>query len=335
MSQVQSELVVSEEIIDAIARSEEKFCLEIRKCDPRDVVNDLVHQYKGAFYHIEPYLSSFSKPKILEVGSGNGFGLCYLLKSGLDVTGIEPGELTYEGRFKRATDLLELNGIQSATSHLLPAPAERLPFEDSTFDLVFSIAVLEHVRDIELSMREALRVVKPEGLVVMNLPSYNSFREEHYNIIWLPYILARKSIAKWYVRNIFRRPDYFIDELNFTTPGYFKKLSKTLPACREMRIYHLCNPPFAWLSGRYYTRGLALLTGSDSKYRKLTAREVNIFRNIRGFPGRVRFGLHLAGKMLSFSLMGMALNLLSYVGLAPAFNVICSKRSSTDADAAS
>jgi SAM-dependent methyltransferase len=334
MSQVESELIVSEEIIEAIARSERQFCLEIRKCDPREAVDNLVNGYKGAFFHIEPYLGSYAQPKILEIGSGNGFGLCYLLKQGLEVVGIEPGQLSFDGRFQRALNLLELNGVRSASSHLLNAFAEKLPFEDNTFDIVFSVAVLEHVKDVERSMREALRVVKPDGLVIMNVPNYNSFREGHYNILWLPYLLARKGIAKWYVRTIFRRPDYYIDELNFTTPGHFKKLAKELPECREMKIYRFCDPPFARLSDRYYLRGLSLLMGADAEHPGLAAREVNIYRGIRTARGRVRYGLHLLGKKLSFRLMGLALNVLSALGLSPVFNVVCTKRTGTDAASA-
>ncbi|HEX8775552.1 MAG TPA: class I SAM-dependent methyltransferase [Pyrinomonadaceae bacterium] len=335
MSQVQSELIVSEEIIDAIVRSEQQFCLEIRKCDPREAIDNLVNGYKGAYFHIEPFLGSYTEPKILEIGSGNGFGLCYLLKQGLEVVGIEPGELSFDGRFQRAINLLELNGIKPATARLLNAFAEKLPFEDNTFDIVFSVAVLEHVKDVERSMREALRVTKPDGLVIMNVPNYNSFREGHYNILWLPYLLARKSLAKWYVRNIFRRPDYYIDELNFTTPGHFRKMAEALPECREMQIYRLCDPPFAALSGRYYMRGLSLLMDGDKEHKHYTAREVSIYRGIRTLRGRLRYGLHLAGKRLSFSLMGLSLKLLSALGLSPVFNVVCTKRvASTDATTA-
>jgi SAM-dependent methyltransferase len=329
--QIASDLIVSEELFDEILRSEEKFCREIRKCDPRDAIINLVNGYKGAFDHIQSYLSAYSQPKILEIGSGNGFGLCYMLKCGLDVVGVEPGsEISFEGRSRRAISLLELNGITSPTSRLLPAYAEKLPFADNSFDLVFSIAVVEHVTNVEQTMREALRVVKPEGLVIMNVPNYNSFREGHYNILWIPYLLARKAIAKWYVRTVFHRQDYYVDELNFTTPRQFRKMAKALKECREMKIYRFCESPFAGLSYRYYERGRSLLFGRDATYRSLSAGEANTLRGIRTFRGRVRYGFHLTGPMLRFFFLGGALQLLSILGLAPTFNVVCSKQSPAD-----
>jgi SAM-dependent methyltransferase len=41
--------------------------------------------------------------------------------------------------------------------------AERLPFEDSTFDLVFGHAVLHHLPDLEAAFAELHRVLRPGG----------------------------------------------------------------------------------------------------------------------------------------------------------------------------
>jgi SAM-dependent methyltransferase len=325
--QTQSDLVVSEELFDEILRSEEKFCLEIRKCDPRAAIVNLVNGYKGAFDHVQSYLTPDSQQKILEIGSGNGFGLCYMLKRGLDVVGVEPGsEISFEGRSQRAASLLEINGIASPMSRLLPVCAEQLPFPDNSFDLVFSIAVIEHVKDVEQTIREAVRVVKPGKLVSMNVPNYNSFREFHYDILWLPYLLAWKGIARWYVRTIFHRPDYYVDELKFTTPRQFKKIAKALKEHGEMKIYRFCEGPFAQLSYSYFNRGRTLLFESDAKWKNLTADEANTFRGIRTVRGRVRYGSHLAVQMLRFFSIGLGLKFLSGLGLAPTFTVVFSKR---------
>src|SRR5437870_13420542 len=125
---------IPEELIDSIASSMQEFCAEIRHCDPRDAASDLATGYEGAFNFIQPYMNFYSRPKILEIGSGYGFGLCYMLKSGLKVIGVEPGSgLSFEGRFERALSLLEANNITPADSYLLPAHAEHLPFQDNTF----------------------------------------------------------------------------------------------------------------------------------------------------------------------------------------------------------
>ena len=103
-----------------------------------------------------------------------------------------------------------------------------------------------------------------------------------------------------YVRNIFCRRDYYVDELNFTTPRQFRKMAKALKECREMKIYRFCESPFAALSYRYYERGRSLLFGGDAKYSSLSADQANTLRGIRTFRGRVRYGFPLAGPVLTF-----------------------------------
>src|SRR4029077_17906297 len=46
------------------------------------------------------------------------------------------------------------------------ADAEGIPYEDNTFDLVVGHAVLHHIPDVELSLREVVRVLKPGGRFV-------------------------------------------------------------------------------------------------------------------------------------------------------------------------
>ena len=46
------------------------------------------------------------------------------------------------------------------------ADAEQIPYDDDTFDLVVGHAVLHHIPDVELAMREVLRVLKPGGRFV-------------------------------------------------------------------------------------------------------------------------------------------------------------------------
>ena len=46
------------------------------------------------------------------------------------------------------------------------ADAETMPYADATFDLVVGHAVLHHIPDVELALREVLRVLKPGGRFV-------------------------------------------------------------------------------------------------------------------------------------------------------------------------
>jgi ubiquinone/menaquinone biosynthesis C-methylase UbiE len=51
---------------------------------------------------------------------------------------------------------------------LVEAPAEQLPFEDDSFDTVVTIAVLCTVADLERSVSEIRRVLRPDGRFLFN-----------------------------------------------------------------------------------------------------------------------------------------------------------------------
>jgi SAM-dependent methyltransferase len=63
--------------------------------------------------------------------------------------------------------------------NLRVAPAEQLPFEDQFFDVVLSHEVWEHVGDDRAAAREAVRVLKPGGRLVIFAPNRLYFFETH------------------------------------------------------------------------------------------------------------------------------------------------------------
>jgi SAM-dependent methyltransferase len=96
--------------------------------------------------------------RILEIGAGTGFNFRYY-SEGADVVAIEPDP---EMR-KRAEPRARERGIE-----LRAAPAERLPFPDDAFDTVVSTGVFCAVDDPVRAAREALRVLRPGGVVRFN-----------------------------------------------------------------------------------------------------------------------------------------------------------------------
>ena len=97
----------------------------------------------------------------LEIGSGTGFFLLNLMQAGVaergSVTDISPGMVEVALRNARGLGL-DVDGRV--------ADAETIPYPDATFDLVVGHAVLHHIPDVELALREALRVLKPGGRFV-------------------------------------------------------------------------------------------------------------------------------------------------------------------------
>jgi ubiquinone/menaquinone biosynthesis C-methylase UbiE len=94
--------------------------------------------------------------RVLEIGSGTGASLPYY-SPGAQVVGIEPDPYM----LRRARARLEELGVTNI--ELRQGPAERLPFEDASFDHVASTLVLCTVRDLAQSIAEARRVLKPDG----------------------------------------------------------------------------------------------------------------------------------------------------------------------------
>lgn len=97
----------------------------------------------------------------LELGCGTGFFLLNLKLAGVldegHVTDLSPGMVEVAQR-NGANLGFELEGRV--------ADAERLPYDDNTFDLVIGHAVLHHIPDLDQAMSEVLRVLKPGGRFV-------------------------------------------------------------------------------------------------------------------------------------------------------------------------
>ncbi|MGN6330091.1 MAG: class I SAM-dependent methyltransferase [Motilibacteraceae bacterium] len=99
--------------------------------------------------------------RALELGCGTGFFLLNLKQAGVldegHVTDLSPGMVEVAQRNARGLGF-EVEGRV--------ADAERIPYDDETFDLVVGHAVLHHIPDVELALREVLRVLKPGGRFV-------------------------------------------------------------------------------------------------------------------------------------------------------------------------
>ncbi len=52
------------------------------------------------------------------------------------------------------------------------APIERLPYEDSSFDLILATDVLEHLPDDAVALRELRRVAAPDATILCTVPAF-------------------------------------------------------------------------------------------------------------------------------------------------------------------
>lgn len=56
--------------------------------------------------------------------------------------------------------------------------AMRLPLQDASVDVMFSSGVFEHISNPELAMKEALRVLKPGGMIYADIPFMRGYHAE-------------------------------------------------------------------------------------------------------------------------------------------------------------
>ncbi len=97
----------------------------------------------------------------LELGCGTGFFMINLVLGGV----IERGHVTDLSQGMVDVALRNAQGAGIALEGRM-ADAESIPYPDDSFDLVVGHAVLHHIPDVELAMREVLRVLRPGGRFV-------------------------------------------------------------------------------------------------------------------------------------------------------------------------
>ena len=114
---------------------------------------------------------------VLDWGCGNGHFSLFLAREGLRVTSYSFEEEPAVFRLLRGPGGSPVNFVSGST-----ADPRRLPFPDSSFDCVFSVGVLEHVRETggteADSLREIRRVLRPGGkFICYHFPNAYSWIE--------------------------------------------------------------------------------------------------------------------------------------------------------------
>jgi ubiquinone/menaquinone biosynthesis C-methylase UbiE len=124
-------------------------------------------------YEIQPFMRSlmefdnFRGKRLLEIGCGLGTDLLQFARAGAVATGVDLTPASIELVKKR----FALEGIPVDAQ---VADAEHLPFEDNTFDVIYSFGVLHHTPNTQKSIDEVYRVLKPGGRILIMLYHKNS-----------------------------------------------------------------------------------------------------------------------------------------------------------------
>jgi ubiquinone/menaquinone biosynthesis C-methylase UbiE len=142
---------------------------------------------------LEPYVHEFAQfpawsgRDVLEIGCGLGTDTVRFARAGARITGVDLTDTAVE-LTRRRLEAESLDGVARQ------ADAEELPFADASFDLVYSWGVLHHTPDTRRAVREAHRVLRPNGEARIML--YNS-RSLFALGVWLRRgLIQRRSLTE-------------------------------------------------------------------------------------------------------------------------------------------
>lgn len=153
-------------------------------------------------------LNSFEGKRVLDVGAGVGKCMRALENVGFEVYGLEPSETFYN-------KTITMTGISHERLKL--SPVENANFEDNHFDFITFGAVLKHLQDPSSAIIKAIKWLKPNGIIHIEVPSSD----------WLVHKLVNyyySFFSKGYVANLSpMHLPYHLYEFSFNS---FKKHSE-------------------------------------------------------------------------------------------------------------
>ncbi|GEM_PF-2820193 len=170
----------------------------------RDIFNNQKSYFKWRLEKVKrlkkrfPQLFDISKKKVLDIGCGAQAPLCSFL-SKIKKAKVFAGDIEHSSVV--SAKKIAKKAIISKFS------AEKLPFKDKYFDIVFLLDVLEHVKDPVKTIKEAKRVTKDKGLIFIEFSPYYAYPTGHHLYAlgfpkgFLPFQLLPLSITKYIVLN--------------------------------------------------------------------------------------------------------------------------------------
>ncbi len=211
-------MMISDEIVEWVKKSQGTFFNDISHVGIDRIISDLL-SFQKPFqqYDILSKYTCVKDRKILEIGSGLGINLLVWMKAfNVDGYGIEPAAVGFGSSYEISKKMFHLNDVDP--ERIVNAVGENMPFEDNSFDIVYSSNVLEHVQSPFNVLDEAIRVVRPGGIIQIVYPNYMSYYDGHYSVFHPP--ILWEGLFPWYVQHIWRRDPSFAKTLN-TELNYF------------------------------------------------------------------------------------------------------------------
>ncbi|HEV2740897.1 MAG TPA: class I SAM-dependent methyltransferase [Candidatus Elarobacter sp.] len=137
-----------------------------------------VPEVRGQIYyeHVHRYALAFELARdldVLDIASGEGYGAAYLAIAARSVVGVDIDAESIRHAASRYTAM---------NLSFLAGSCTRIPLPDASIDLVVSFETLEHIEEHEQFMREVVRVLRPQGRLVISSPNKLVYSDQgHYH----------------------------------------------------------------------------------------------------------------------------------------------------------
>jgi SAM-dependent methyltransferase len=124
------------------------------------------------------------------------------------------------------------------------AAAQALPFRAAAFDAVLSLETVEHLERPEEAGREAARVLRPGGPILLTTPPrwrYALWPDPHFGLHGLALLAPRwqRVVA---ARRGFAEPHHYVHRLY----GSAAQVARLFPGCRLARVLSRSRAPGRW-----------------------------------------------------------------------------------------
>jgi len=104
-----------------------------------------------------------AEARVLEIGAGTGRDIVALARAGAAAFANDRSSAALSRIRERAA-------AEAVSVEVSDADLRALPYPDGFFDVVYSVGVVEHFTDVDSVLREQSRLVRPGGLLVVDVP---------------------------------------------------------------------------------------------------------------------------------------------------------------------
>jgi len=161
----------------------------------RDVIyskdNNNDYPSKLCDYLVMRFFNAKESGTLLDVGCSGGTHMKYFAQNGFECKGVDLRDENVDG--------FEVRGCNIET--------ETIPFNDNTFDYVFSKSLAEHVNNTDNFFSNVLRVLKPGGIFVCMTPDWKSQMSHFWDDYTHIHPFTRKSLRNALTINGFKDAD--------------------------------------------------------------------------------------------------------------------------------